>query len=512
MEINKNRGSIGYERWFCKNNINFETDGYNISLGSGRGGFQMNRKGSLFINSSILVLMILTIAPLNGAADGAGRIVLDRTMVQDGLRNLTNLSNDRSVNGHVSSSDENGTIVKVYRVHVPREGFHSMNDLYIKLRRTSEDGQIYLDTYDTDLTRLGNRYSIDLSNDTSDSIRSDSIRIEYKDVKEDYLYLVVYGSGDYTIFSDEIINPIFSGTIIIVLMIFGFLIFLVAMVFYFIYPKVHAKKKMLKEQMSGKRDKKEMAQYIQEEQQSNRLTKIVKIIYIISSDLIFLSWIGMASVTNIAKNDQLLFSIILGLSFGSMLAFVGIMISASGIWKIKKEEIETFLKTDRVINVTNKNAKPFKETVYTVGRLSFMVPLIILINLYLIYAILHIIDGFSVNYICGIVWIVLVFVIIISEVFIFYVSYRSIIVSVDCEKGRLRYSNGVLSKIEIGSEQIIQMRPVPTTISLDLFPGRKKVNGKWIKVRTGVAIVLKDGKVKTIMTSRPLDVIALLQK
>ncbi|MDG6224601.1 MAG: hypothetical protein QCI82_03710 [Candidatus Thermoplasmatota archaeon] len=463
----------------------------------------------------LLCMIICLIIPFE--ADGSRaddmRWELDISIVEMNLKNATDLSYGRRVNGSVVMN-ESDTTLRIFKVHIPHKGLDRYTELYINLEMISISGEIYLVNYYPDLTKADNNlYSHLKDNDQK------SFWIDYEDVRTDHLYLVIYGNGDFELSVHQVTRPSFSGTFLLISIFIGSFIFLLLMMILLIYYNYYKPKILKKEaghiekHLDEGKERSGISDYSSKQKAKNLFDKIIKYFYNIFSFFSIPIIILFFFITNEMTITKPWETILLGSFIMIGISYFGVFIFLLSFWYDRKYELEEYLKNKKTLKTPIPNFQMFKEKIILTGRLRLSIP-IILINIYAIYHIIHfyIIEPYSIDSI--------------FEVFIFYILFGFMVIifcllvllfhtsiyKVECKKGVLICSNGIFSRTIYRSKDIVRIHPVTTSIWFDLFPGRCKVDGTWVRVKTAVVFVMKNGKIETVLTSRPMNVIALMER
>ena len=420
----------------------------------------------------------------------------------DSMKNATKLEYDRSVNGTVSLSDEM-FIISIYEVTIPHHRYIQWTELYLSLERTSkESGIIYLELYYMNLTKIARGYDFAVKNQYGASIR-----LNYNDIEEERVYIVIYGNGDYHLFVNEIIISSYISVGLSLLPTCGFFsIIIILIVFAAVIIAGH-----FRNQNKWKDGQLNDQRYLENHVRMETIKKtLFAISFVIVMALLYIITVFFYS-DEFWKIDYLYRFI--WISSGVFLAclLIGILLGLGIFWLYKIDMAKKYIRAKKSIFHLLKRPRPFKERMFIIGDKLFSIPVILFMIIFIVQMIFRLFmtvgDGvfFNVLYggcICCHSFIFIIFLI---------VLYFGSIYTLDIDENRIIYRN-FIRKFEYENDKIDHVRPITASIWFNLYPGLERIDGKWAMIRTGVAIVLKDGTVETFLTSRPMDVIALMGK
>jgi hypothetical protein len=419
--------------------------------------------------------------------------------------NYTSLSYEQSIKGSVSNTTDSLNI-SLYKVTIPYHRYIQTTYLLITLEKTSNSHEIiYLDLYYLNLTRISNGLNF-----TVYDMYSSSLDVYYNDVETDEVFIVIYGNGEYKLFINEESDPIFYLSILYFSIICGMVIFLLIIGTFSIYTLTYYLKNRRKKLNTVKIV--DMKKKMKNSVKTNIIIKyFIYLSYFIGISMIISSIVIIQHVEILDLRPPQALMLISFIFFISIIIFgflFGILLFISVKIHINKQ----IMKTDKKLNyIYMDNVKPFKERFINIGMLFWLSPMIIYLLITWILFIYRIYKLFDFDNYCGILGIIIFAVMSICLILYFILLYYLSKIKLNVTHDRIEYRMGIFPKSYLRKD-IQQIRPINASIFMNMNTGLGLVNGKWKSIKTGVALVMKDGSVKTILTSRPMDIIYLLDR
>ena len=430
---------------------------------------------------------------------------IDRDLVEANISNAIHAS-EGTYNGSVKYGDIDISI-DIYRLDIPEKRFLQDQFILLILNRTSNDDDII------NMLVLFPDYSSSDDIDHLSIIDEGQIEINTADKKTDHMNIVIYGNGNYTIdiiffANNDDIRTIYGLMFMIALLILSLSVLLTASTWIiFLLIEYIKRTNKNKDTSYGRRiHDDEIENYLIKNRKKKKIMIVLKLVlltFLYAFYFLYMIFYSL-STTDLVGYYKLfqpfIFIILAIISFPAFMFFLYMIYEEKRAYDIMSRKPFVHKKPSSYVN-------DFKERIFLLGDLPwYIAPYTSVIFL----AALTTIIMMKISTVCIIINL-LYYVIIIFIMILLCHRLNPIII---CNRDSFTYSTGpkwipYSMKIHKRSD-IFTIRPMTTSGNLFVNPGMIKVNGKWQLVRTCVAIVLNDGTVNTYLTSRPMDVIALL--
>lgn len=440
----------------------------------------------------------------------------------------TSYFNDtKDYKGNGSLSWSNTSIeVHLYRISLKKDDNWFSDPVEgVRIENQGNDS-IYIMVLYSNLSEISEKYRKDLG---PEIVYEYDYNIRY--IQNETILIAIYGSGEYniTILSSNAISIWFFLTVMIVfyliaiiaLFIFILLIAIVLSLILFYYLRKYFSNKKRQNQSVIKKSYRQ-PQFLKNNMNSINIIK-TKTIYrsfwislIVMYGLLIIAW-SFSSISGYLIDQSRIAAIVLS-TIGFLLMILDFLPLLFSIYLAIWIFIRIFFYPPEIFTsrkiFSNGRKESFEERVFSHISLIFVphISYIVFLTGLSLFTIFRLIQN---------LWIFILLVPLVICVF-FLLLLISFMFSkkIICDEGLLKIYQGpvVIWKLfpkkftEIGSEDIHTIRPVTAIIDNNLIKGTS-FSGLWPRsVKTGVRIIKNDGSVLTFLTSRPMNVIALMER